>query len=164
MVGRRVLLVVALVLTGLLANGCAQPAKSPAASTRLPGLTLPGLRDRDPEVRLGELKGPLLINVWASYCAPCREELPIIADFARANPDVAVLGIDYEDPNRDKAIAMALASKVSYPLVSDSDGALSVKFLPQFLLIDEQGEVVWKDYVAITSRAQLEALVKEHLR
>ena len=132
----------------LLLAGCSTQSSSPE---RLPDLTLPGLRADEPEVRLSELKGPALINVWASYCAPCKTELPIIAEYAKKHPDVA------------KARELADRSSATFAMVRDSDGQLPVKFLPQFVMLKADGTVAWRGYVAVTSLSQLEALVKEHL-
>ena len=148
--------VLALVSTGCTDQGQPQP-------DRLPDLVLPGLRSTDESVHLAELTGPLLINVWASYCEPCRTEMPLLAEFARAHPEIKVLGIDYTDPDRAKARRLAKQSKAGYPLVVDDEGALPVRFLPQWLVVDAQGVVVERKYTAITSTAELEALVKEHL-
>ncbi len=144
----------------LLLAGCSTQSSSPE---RLPDLTLPGLRADEPEVRLSELKGPALINVWASYCAPCKTELPIIAEYAKKHPEIKVLGIDYTDPDVAKARELADRSSATFAMVRDSDGQLPVKFLPQFVMLKADGTVAWRGYVAVTSLSQLEALVKEHL-
>ena len=140
----------------LLLAGCSTQSSSPE---RLPDLTLPGLRADEPEVRLSELKGPALINVWASYCAPCKTELPIIAEYAKKHPEIKVLGIDYTDPDVAKARELADRSSATFAMVRDSDGQLPVKFV----MLKADGTVAWRGYVAVTSLSQLEALVKEHL-
>jgi thiol-disulfide isomerase/thioredoxin len=58
---------------------------------------------------------PVVINFWASWCAPCRTEIPDISEYADANPDVSVVGIAVEDAEEP---AREFASEVgaSYPL------------------------------------------------
>ncbi|HEY5193429.1 MAG TPA: TlpA disulfide reductase family protein [Solirubrobacteraceae bacterium] len=76
--------------------------------------------------RLASLKGyPLVINKWASWCVPCRDEFGVFqrvsAEYGRR---VAFLGIDSEDPSRGDAIAFLKSFAVSYPSYYDHSGAL----------------------------------------
>ena len=58
---------------------------------------------------------PLILNLWASWCAPCRAEMPFISDYAEANPDRAVIGVAVEDRIEDSR-AFAAEIGVSFPL------------------------------------------------
>src|SRR5580692_8444537 len=63
------------------------------AAPRLAIKTLDGT-----EVRVWELQGkPVVINFWASWCAPCVQELPVLSNAAAAHPGVAFLGADMQD-------------------------------------------------------------------
>ena len=64
---------------------------------------------------------PLILNLWASWCAPCRAEMPFISDYAEANPEVAVLGVAVEDRLEDTE-AFASEIGVSFPLGFGDDG------------------------------------------
>jgi DsbE subfamily thiol:disulfide oxidoreductase len=95
---------------------------------------------------LADLRGtPVVVNFWATWCAPCRKELPAIAAWAKANPDVRVVGVDYED---DVADARAFADELgaTWPMVVDADGrigeAYGIPGLPATFLIDAEGRIV----------------------
>lgn len=137
--------------------------RGPAADDGLPDATLPCLGGgRD--VRLADLKGPLVVNLWAQWCGPCRAELPHYQAFSKKYAGrVGVLGVDWNDTQPERALALAEETGVTYPLVADTEPVIRGQVLPRILLIDEAGEIVHDEAVEITSVAQLEALVAEHL-
>src|SRR4051794_9270240 len=61
------------------------------------------------KVRLAGLRGrPMMINVWAQWCGPCQDEAPFLSEVAKANdPELVILGVDYDDPRPDRAIEFA---------------------------------------------------------
>ncbi|WP_183406987.1 TlpA family protein disulfide reductase [Nocardioides marmorisolisilvae] len=162
---RRVaVLLVALLLTSTL-SGCGKDLNKPGAdqSSRLPTITLRGF-DGQPDVDLGSFKGPAVVNLWASWCGPCKRELPLYAAFARTySGKVAVLGVDFQETSDARAKALATRSRVAYPLVSDPDGELHAIGLPKIVLVDADGRIAYQEYVEIKSAGQLEALVEKHL-
>ena len=63
---------------------------------------------------------PLIVNLWASWCVPCREEMPDLSAFAEANPDIAIVGVAVEDQLED---ARAFGAEIDpvYPLAFGDD-------------------------------------------
>ncbi len=121
------------------------------------------------KVKLSGLTGtPTVINLWATWCGPCREELPL---FARADKEygstLRILGVDFDDPAPDDAIELAKASGVTYPLMTDRDsvlkGALAVVGLPQTVFVDAQGRMVATERTPFRSYADLTAAIQRHL-
>lgn len=135
----------------------------------LPDLTLPclgGGRDVD----LSTLKGPLVVNLWASNCGPCREEMPALQSFYEQYGDrVPVLGIDYQDLQPAAALDLARRSGVSYPLVADPGGDVNAKppfpvirGIPYFVFITADGDAS-AAAGGVDSVADLVDLVDQHL-
>ncbi len=147
------------------------PASDGSATTverGLPHLRLPclgGGRDVD----LAGLRGtPTVINLWAQYCGPCRQEAPLFQRFHEAaGDDVAVIGIDWQDTRPGAAIAFADELGLTYPQLADPEAAtrapLRVSALPMTLLVDEQGVVVHTQYTVVTSIGELADLVERKL-
>ena len=87
----------------------------------------------------------VLVNVWATWCAPCIKEMPELEALSRARLDVVVLGLaaDGEDPQKVARFARAL--KVSYPIIAGDAAALRqfpVRAYPTTLLFDPTGAQV----------------------
>jgi thiol-disulfide isomerase/thioredoxin len=150
---------------------CPTAKHQPPADAALPGLVLPCLGG-GPDVELSALKGPLVINLWAQWCEPCREELPFYQRLHEEGAGkVTVLGIDYLDPQPGGALALAEATGVTFPSLADPDGLLRqewrVRGLPGVVLVDAEGRVTNPDarptFMVIESYDQLTDLVREHL-
>jgi thiol-disulfide isomerase/thioredoxin len=157
-----VLLVAALALSGC--SGTDTGTGTKADSKRLPAVTLQPLGDGDP-VALADLEGPMVINLWASWCGPCKRELPKYQAFAeKYDGKVAVLGVDWQETREEAARDLASDSGVTYPLVTDPEGKLRTQVLPKLILLDADGSVAFEKYVEIKSVAQLEDLVEQHLK
>jgi cytochrome c biogenesis protein CcmG, thiol:disulfide interchange protein DsbE len=166
-VTRAVGLLVALCLAGLL-TACSGDDR-PDVKT-LPEVTLVGF-DSEEKVDLSTLKGPMVVNLWASWCGPCVEELPVLEAFDRAHGnEVAVLGINHQETQRGDAEKLIDRTGVTFELLSDPTGEVSdsppfpfIKGMPFLALVDADGVVVHMEFDQIKSVAELEELVDEHL-
>ncbi len=105
---------------------------------------------RKPALSLSNFKGkPVVLNFWASWCAPCKEEVPLLESTWKQvqaqGKDVIFLGIDYQDSNND-AISFLQLYGITYPIVLDADGSVALKFsvisLPQTIFINRDGTVM----------------------
>jgi len=145
----------------------AAPAED-ASGMALPDVTLPCLGGGRP-VHLAGLGGkPMVLNLWASWCGPCREELPVLQEFyRRADGEVGMLGVDFEDTRPDAAVRLLARSGVTYPQVADFDKEIDEGLgrhpVPMTVLVDADGDVVSALPTQITSVDQLASLVEESL-
>lgn len=134
-----------------------------AASDRLPSLTLPCLRG-DQRVDLTTLGGPMLINLWASWCGPCRAEMPALqAAYEGYDGRVAFLGVDTKD-GTESAVAFLDAVGVAYPQVVDTDGDLLTSLgppgLPVTVVIGADGRVAGMHVGQVDGQALYDLLAK----
>lgn len=111
-------------------------------------LELPELDPRGFEALLEELRGtPVVVNIWGSWCGPCRTEAPHLAALARAYEGrVQFLGVDLLD-NRESARRFILEYDWPYPSVYDPRGAIRdhLGYLgqPVTFVLDRDGKRVW---------------------
>lgn len=160
--------VAALLLTGCSGGGDQEDAR--ALPAPLPELTLDAFGSDSEPLALADVRGPAVINLWASWCGPCREEMPVLEEFHQANEEVDVIGIDFQDSQTDKAERLVERTGVTYPLYEDHAGELdglapfpAVRGLPFLAFVDDAGQVVHQEFVIIDDVAELEALAQEHL-
>jgi thiol-disulfide isomerase/thioredoxin len=108
--------------------------------------------------RLADYQGRwVVLNYWATWCVPCIQEIPEIAAFQRARPDVTVLGIavDAEDVPKTKAFARKVGHE--YPLVI-SDARVEkqlapVRGLPTTRIFDPAGKIVYDRLGRVTHKS-----------
>lgn len=134
----------------------------------LPAVRLPCL-DTGPTVPLGGLRGPLVVNLWATWCDPCVEEAPLFQRLHAASGErVRVLGVATKDSSPDAALQFATDVGLRYPSVYDRDGAVlrgakAGTGLPVTLFVDRAGRVVHRTVGPYTGYDQLTADVRRHL-
>jgi cytochrome c biogenesis protein CcmG/thiol:disulfide interchange protein DsbE len=101
---------------------------SDQAVSGLPDLTLPCFHGGRP-VKLSQLSGPVVLNLWASWCPPCREELPAFQALSqRTVGKVTVLGVVSHD-ERDSAISVAEDLGLTFPTLVDDDAKLGAELV-----------------------------------
>ena len=104
------------------------------------------------EDRLSELRGPLLVNFWATWCAPCVKELPTLNALARSHAEggtLAVIAMNQDNAPQGSVEAFFVKLKIdALGLDQDSkmavSGAVGVEVLPTTILYDANGREVWR--------------------
>jgi cytochrome c biogenesis protein CcmG, thiol:disulfide interchange protein DsbE len=153
-------------LVGLQERAALDPCP-PGLGPALPDLVLPCLGGGPPvDLRSAPPGRPTLVNVWASWCAPCVDEVPDLVAFReRAGDRVGVVGVLTTDTRRS-ALTFAGEFGMRWPSLVDDDGLVLRAFLPGppvTLFLDAEGRVVHKRSGAFRDLAEIEALVAEHL-
>ncbi|MEV1142642.1 TlpA disulfide reductase family protein [Micromonospora sp. NPDC049799] len=157
--------------------GAPLPSAAPPASTApagsgpgtgkaLPELSLPCFTGGTP-VALRDIRGPAVINVWASWCPPCRKELPAFQRLSeRAAGQLRVVGVNSRD-GREAAQSIGEDFGVRFPVVVDQgeafQRALERNAIPLTVLVDGQGTVRHVDASGALDDARLAELVRRHL-
>lgn len=94
-----------------------------------------------------ELSGrPMLVNYWAEWCGPCRDELPELNALAEARPDVAVLGINFDGIDGAALTQLSDEMGIDFPVLgkdfAETMQLVHPQVLPTTYLLDEQGNVI----------------------
>lgn len=134
--------IAAFAVIALLAIGLFGRLRGPDLPAEAPPFTLPDLDGRP--VALADFAGrPVIVNFWATWCAPCRFEIPSFSAFARDNPDIAVLGLA-ADGTAEHLRAAAVDLGVDYPILRADRATLAaygVDVYPTTVVIDAAGRV-----------------------
>jgi thiol-disulfide isomerase/thioredoxin len=106
-------------------DSTSHPAK-PAPQPLAPEFTLPSLRDPAQQVSLNAYRGqPAIVNFFASWCAPCKQETPLLARFYRTSRDgVVVIGVDADD-TASLARQFLVAEGITYPVAFETTEAVA---------------------------------------
>ncbi|MFC9795774.1 TlpA family protein disulfide reductase [Streptomyces sp. NPDC127584] len=154
-------------------GGISTAAKGERAATgELAGETLDGK-----QLDVADLKGKVVVlNVWGSWCAPCRAEAP---HFAKAAKDLKAKGVEFvglntRDPNKQPALAFEEDYGVTYPSLYDPQGrlilfgfpkgTLSPQSIPSTVVLDKEGRIAARSLMALNEeklRSMIDPLLKE---
>lgn len=127
---------------------------SPLINKPAPAFQLSQLKDPSKDFSAGEMKGKVwLLNVWASWCLSCREEHPLLLEYARSGA-VPIYGLNSKDKRED---ALSWLGELGDPYVlsvSDLDGRVGIDYgvygAPETYLIDRNGIIRFKQIGPVT--------------
>jgi cytochrome c biogenesis protein CcmG, thiol:disulfide interchange protein DsbE len=127
---------------------------SPLINKPAPAFTLPQLHDPTRNFSAQEMRGKVwLLNVWASWCVSCREEHPLLLEFARSG-SVPLYGLNYKDQRND---ALSWLNELGDPYLlsaADLDGRVGIDYgvygAPETYLIDREGVIRFKHIGPLT--------------
>jgi cytochrome c biogenesis protein CcmG/thiol:disulfide interchange protein DsbE len=149
-------------------RAAAFPVSRPAEPTAAPDFELPDLAGHP--VRLRDFRGQVvLLNLWATWCAPCREEMPALEALARelGPRGLTVVGVNFKESRRPVEAFMK-EHGVSFPMLLDGDGRVTERYqvfaLPVTFIVDRRGMLVGtvlgiRDWLGPDARAYLDRLL-----
>ena len=134
---------------------------------KAPDFTLKDLEGKD--VKLSDLRGKaVLLNFWATWCPPCREEIPALIELHKQyeSKGLVVLGVSLDEDGADGVKAFAQKNNMNYPIVmgtgSVTDDFGGVRAIPTSFVINREGAIIEK-IVGGRSFKQFEEAVKAAL-
>jgi cytochrome c biogenesis protein CcmG/thiol:disulfide interchange protein DsbE len=165
--------ILSLLITTLLISACTSPTKLSAPGVvpscdqirlleSVDKSVLMGCLDGSGEVNVHQLKGPLLINVWGSWCEGCKQEMPYFVELYQnslfKSGQIQLLGVNVEEKSKEDAIEYIQKSGMSWPNLDDVSGISKSIFgpgVPVTWFIDENGKTVETKIGAYTNKKQL---------
>ncbi len=156
---------IALIVGGVTLMGSTDLSVSLASSTNsneAPDFKLASLSGE--EIRLSDFRGkPVVLNFWASWCGPCREESPILGSAAKKyEQDIEFLGVAVND-SEDKVKTFSRRSGMDYPIGLDNGSiadAYRVNGIPATFFIDGNGQIA-DTWVGAISEEELTSRIEE---
>ncbi len=163
--------VVFLVLAGFLAKGLyldPREVPSPLIDKPAPSFSLTRLDDPRQTIALADLRGKVwMLNVWASWCVACRDEHPLLVEFAKKGL-LPIYGLNYKDQRDDgNAWLMRMGNPYQASLF-DNEGRVGIDFgvygVPETFIIDKSGTIRMKHIGPLTPEViatEIEPLLKK---
>ena len=126
-----------------------------------------GCLDGSSGASVNALRGPMIINVWGSWCGPCKEEIPIFRSFyEKVGGKLQLIGVDVEEASINDGRDFVLKNGITWPNLFDSDGRSRAYFgmgVPVTWFIASSGRVEYKKIGAIKNEIELIALTSKYL-
>ena len=162
-----------LLITTLLISSCTSPTKvsAPGVVTSCDEIRLQesadksvlmGCLDGSGEINFHQIKGPLIINVWGSWCEGCKQEMPYFVELHQspllASGQIQMLGVNVEEKSKDDAIEYIQKSGMRWPNLEDTSGISKSIFgpgVPVTWFINENGKSIETKIGAYTNKKQL---------
>ena len=120
------------------------------------------------KISVESLRGPLIVNVWGSWCGPCKQEMPYFVDFHhQANGKVKLLGIAVEEAKAQDSKDFIISYGITWPNLYDAKGITRAIFgmgVPVTWFIDQQGTVVYKHIGVVETTEELIELTAKYLK
>ena len=130
---------------------------SPLIGKPAPNFSAPILQTPEKQFSAKDMLGQVwLLNTWASWCVACRQEHPILMEFAKTKT-LPIIGLDYKDKDADGLKWLTRYGNPYDITITDKDGRIGIDFgvygVPESFLIDKAGVIRYKQIGPITDEA-----------
>ena len=126
-----------------------------------------GCLDGGEGASINGIKGPAIINVWGSWCGPCKEEMPILRSFyKKASGEISLVGVDVEEGSIEDGRAFVQDNGITWPNLFDGDGRSRAYFgmgVPVTWFIASDGTVAYKHVGVLKNEIELITLTSTYL-
>jgi thiol-disulfide isomerase/thioredoxin len=113
------------------------------------------------------IKGPAIINVWGSWCGPCKEEMPLLRSFyEKAQGKLALIGVDVEEASIEDGRKFVKNNGITWPNLYDADGKSRAYFgmgVPVTWFIAADGSVAYKHIGVFKNEIELISMTSKYL-
>jgi peroxiredoxin len=176
-----ILIIVTVVVSLMLVFGIEVARRAPHSATATAATSAPGklapdftLQTLDGKtVHLSDFRGkPVMLNFWATWCEPCKIEMPWFVDFQKqyAGQGLQILGVAMDDASASDIAKFAKQMNVDYPILTGKDSQRDqvadlyggVQFLPETFYIDRDGKIVDKAF-GLKDKSEIESDIKQIL-
>ena len=167
---------VAIAFVVLLLAGCSSPSEKIAGqvvscesitSTTTENSVVLDCLDGTDGASVDSIKGPAIINVWGSWCGPCKEEMPILRSFyEKAQGKVLLIGVDVEEASIEDGRKFVENYGITWPNLYDADGKSRAYFgmgVPVTWFIATDGSVAYKHIGVLKSEIELISMTSKYL-
>ena len=143
-----------------------------ATPNQLPNLNLPCVTSSGYSTNLismKSLKGPLVLNLWGSWCPPCREEMPLFRELyvnTIRTKALSIVGVDVEESSVKDGLDFMSAQGMAWPQLADNNQETRADFgmgVPVTWFVNAKGEITFKQVGQIHSWTQMRNMVSAHL-
>lgn len=136
---------------------------SPLIGKPAPSFLAPMLHTPEQQFSAKDMLGQVwLLNTWASWCVACRQEHPILMEFAKTKT-LPIIGLDYKDKDTDGLKWLARYGNPYDKAIADRDGRIGIDFgvygVPESFLIDKAGVIRYKQIGPVTDEALREKIL-----
>jgi thiol-disulfide isomerase/thioredoxin len=166
----------AMAVAVLLLAGCSSPSEKIAgevvscesilSSTSENSIMLDCLDGTD-GASINGIKGPAIINVWGSWCGPCKEEMPVLRSFyEKAQGKLALIGVDVEEASIEDGREFVENYGITWPNLYDADGKSRAYFgmgVPVTWFIAADGNVAYKHIGVFKNEIELISMTSKYL-
>lgn len=150
-----------LVLLGIGLTRDPREVPSPLIGKPAPAFALPGLGGTPPQLANADLAGrPVLVNFFASWCAACRVEHPLLMQLAKEG--IEIIGIDYKDTDAEGAQWLQRHGNPYRTIGADRNGAMGLDWgvygVPETYVLSPEGVILYKQIGPVTEAAWREKI------